>query len=275
MPAAAIAALRGHVERMLRAHEVAEGECLADASLDRLDLAEMLVAALRYVRHEHPWIGRNGAAIDPPEVDGWEVAFAVDRELPYVEPITFEACVDALVRVKRLAVVEEPCGRVTAMPCAYPYRGWERSDALAGVDLSEAVFGIVAEEGWVANPERRAAGFDAALPGNWDPHGYEELDRRTGARLAEFLLAGYERRGEHAAHRRAAEAFVGFFGAKARLYGLEGAEDAAWNDPFQHGHPWSAYGSDGCGCWGRTHVVVVTAGDRVAYLERVWDVSCE
>lgn len=109
MPAAAVAALRGHVELMLRAHEGAEGECLADTSLARLDLSEMLVTGLRYVRHEHPWIWRDGAVIDP----------------------------------------------------------------------------------------------------------------------------------------------------------------------FQHWYPWSVYGSDGRGCWGRTHVVVVIPGDRMTYIERVWDVSCE
>jgi hypothetical protein len=275
LPAAAIVALRGHIDRFLRLHGVVEGHPLVETEADTLDLAEMLVAGLRYVSTEHPWLGRKGQVLEAPETDTWEVPFAVNAALPYVEPLTIDVCIDVLLRVKDVTVVQEPCGRQQAAPCVYPYRGFGRTAMLGRIDLADQVFGVVAEEGWSSTPNRWNAAFDAAIPRNFESHGFVEFEPDAGARLAAFLMAGPQRRTEHTMYREEAHAFVRMFGPDTRVFGLESSERTASEDPFEQGHAWSQYGEDGCGCWGRTLVVVVTDGARLAYLDRVWDVTCE
>ncbi|MFY0540533.1 hypothetical protein [Nannocystis pusilla] len=141
----------------------------------------------------------------------------------------------------------------------------ETDDALARDDLADRVFGVVADEAWLAEPGRRDAVLAAVVPANAEPIGFEALDDDRARALACHLLAG---------RHEAAAAFVRLFGADTRCFGLRGQEGVD-DDRFAQGHAWSCYDTDGYGSWGRTLVLVATDGLRVAYLEALWDVSSE
>lgn len=260
--ALAVAALRGHVERFLRAHGVDPGQPREDAELDTFTLVSMLLAALGHVRAAYPWpAGAPGP--DPPGL-----LPAVAAALPaYHAPLTADACVEALRRVLGFAVDAGPCQRHAAPPAVYPYMSFETDDSLRAADLADRVLGVVTDDGWLAEPARRDIVLAAALPANAEPTRFEALDRERASALAAHLLPGTDR---HAA----AAAFVRLFGDATLCFGLhdQGSERP---DPFAHGHAWSRYDAHGYGSWGRTLVLAVTDGLRVAYLDALWDVTSE
>ncbi|MCY1008580.1 hypothetical protein OV079_24065 [Nannocystis pusilla] len=266
VPAVAVAALRGHVERFLRAHGVAAEATREDAEVDVVDLCGMLLAGLRHVRAAYPWLGRGGAIARPPEPEPPGLLPAVARALPGQDaPLTPEACVAALRLASPFVVDDAPCGRRSAPPGVYPYMSFETDDALPRDDLADRVFGVVVEDGWLVEPGRRDAVLSAVVPANAEPIGFEALADDRARALACHLLAG---------RHEAAAAFVRLFGAGTRCFGLRGQEGEG-DDRFAHGHAWSCYDADGYGSWGRTLVLVATDGLRVAYLEALWDVRSE
>ncbi|WAS97037.1 hypothetical protein [Nannocystis punicea] len=266
VPAVAVAALRCHVERFLRAHGVAPDTLCEDAEVDVVDLVGMLLAGLRHVRAAYPWLGRDGAIVEPPEPEPPGLLPAVARALPALDaPLTVDACVEALRRGCPFVIDEAQCGRRSAPPGVYPYMSLETDDALARDDLVDRVFGVVADDGWLAEPARRDAVLAAVGPVNAEPISFEALDREQARALAGHLLAG---------RLDAAAAFVRIFGADTRCFGLRGQEGEG-DDRFARGHAWSCYDADGYGSWGRTLVLVATDGLRVAYLDALWDISSE
>ncbi|MDC0669353.1 hypothetical protein [Nannocystis radixulma] len=266
VPALAVAALRGHVERFLCAHGVVPGQLREDAELDSLDLVNMLLAALRHVRAAHPWLGRDGAVVEPPEPDPPGLLLAVHRALPAFDaPLTVDACIDALRRASPFVIDDGPCGRRSAPPGVYPYLSLETDEALTRDDLADRVFAVVADEGWHTEPDRWDAVLTAVVPANAEPTGFEALAPEPARTLAGHLLAGRP---------AAAAAFVTLFGRDTRCFGLRDQGSAA-DDPFAHGHAWSCYDADGYGSWGRTLVLAATDGLRVAYLDALWDVASE
>lgn len=268
VPALAVAALRGHVERFLRAHHVDPEQPREDAELDVFDLVGMLIAALRHVRAAHPWLGRDGAIVEPPDSDAPNLLLAVAAALPsYDEPLTADGCVEALRRATGFAIDDAPCERRSAPPGVYPYMSLVTDEALRAVDLADRVFGVVADDGWLAEPGRCDAVLSAVVPENSEPTRFEPLDPECARALAVHLLAVPGRPA-------AAAAFVRIFGGDTRCFGLRGQGSGA-ADPFAHGHSWSWYDADGYGSWGRTLVLVATDGLRVAYLDALWDVTSE
>jgi hypothetical protein len=241
-----------------------------------MNLCGMLLAALRYVREEHPWLGRKGAELDAPGDYPPGTAFKVSNTLPiHEEPLTFDACLASLCRALDLEVFDAPCARRAAWPRAYPYHLDHVPEALRELDLFEHVAGVVADEGWLSNPERRNEVLAEVVPPNDERASFVELDAETACTLACFLFAGPERRRAHKGYRAAAAAFVRLFGRGTRCFAHLDLEGGALADPFVRGSAWSQYDAAGYGSWGQTLALVVTDGMRAAYVDAVWDVSSE
>lgn len=262
-----MAALRGHVDRFLRAHGAAPDQPREDAELDVFDLVGMLLAALRHVRAAHRWRGRHGTIVEPLDPDAPNLMLALAAALPpYDAPLTVDDCIEALQRATGFVIDHAPCERRSAPPGVYPYTSLVRDEALCAVDLADRVFGVVADDGWLAEPGCCDSVLTAVVRENAEPTHFEPLAPERARALAGHLLAGP---GRHVA----AAAFVRIFGGDTRCFGLRGQGSDA-DDPFAHGHSWSCY-ADGYGSWGRTLVLAATDGLRVAYLDALWDVASE
>ncbi len=278
VPRVAIDALGLHIERFLRAHGVTGDICLEDTELDSTSLREFLLAALVHAREQHPWLGRQGVVIEAPEAYPAGTAAALDDALPaHDAPLTAAACVAALQRAFPYEVVDAPCGRRQAHPRVLPELFFPLPTALRDAELWDHVHIVVAEARWLEDPTRRDLVFSTILPANDEHAAFIELGSDTARRIAGYLFAGPRRPDTHTAYRRQAAAFVQMFGPATRCFGNSDLEGDTGEDPYKNhrGSSWSRYSESGAGSWGSTITLVVTDGLRAAYLDALWDVTCE
>jgi hypothetical protein len=279
VPRAAVTALQGLVDRHLREHGWSETQALEDTSLDSMNLADFLLAALRYAREQHPWIGRKGVVVEATgDYDGRTRDALLDALPADDQPMTVDACVEALATTVPFVIADEPAGRGDAEPQVHPYYPHDWPAALAAQSPLECVFGVIAEEGWIRDRARRDQVLRAVGPIYYDGLSFVELDDETASRLASSLLAGPRDRGSFKAHAAAARAFVHLFGARSRSFANRDFDEEALADPFAHGEPasWSYRDAHGDLCAGGTLLVLmVTDGARVARLDALWDTWSE
>jgi hypothetical protein len=276
VPTLALTELRAQVEIFFTAHRRIEGAAIPEAELDLGNLSEMLLAALRYVREAYPWLGRQGAVIAAPNESPPGVAFRIESELAREhEAPTVDTCVEALKRALDIEFVDAPCGRANAAPRVYPYHLTAMPEALREADLFERILGVIAKDRWLSNSECRDEVLAAIAPPSQETPSFVELGTGRSHTLAEFLLAGRERRHTHAAYDAPANAFVHLFGDRTRAFGPSPLDGEALEDPFAHASAWSLRDDDGSGSWGDTLVLILTDGTRAAFLDAVWNVSSE
>jgi hypothetical protein len=280
VPRTALVELGALVERHLRAHGWDGVGSVGEVLLLSTELAGLLLEGLAYVRERHPWIGRRGAVIEPPEAYAPELLGALADALLKLDedpevPATLDACLDALAAVVPFEVSDAAAGRREAAPRAYPFSPVDWPSALADVSSSERVFGIIAEDDWLRDRARRQPALRAALPWMYDEATLVELDAGTAQGVARALFAGHDNRGASAAYREQAKAWVRLFGPATRAFATRDFDLDELRDPFAHVEPSAWYALDHRGdsycCGGHALALVVTDGLRAAILDAVWD----
>ncbi len=264
------------IERHLREHGWSGTEPIEDTTLDWMNLSAFLLAALEYVREEHPLLDPDNVAMDFLEVDGTGAHRALCHTfLRRDRAFSVDACVDALANVVPFEIVDAASNRCDANPRAYHYYPFDWPATLANaVDWTECVFGVLAEEGWVAHRTRREQVFRALCPAYYEDESFTEIRDETAVRLAGFLLAGPDNRSSVDAHDAQARAFVKLFGNQSRIFANRDFDPNEMEDPFAHTEivSWSVGGF--CSS-GRQIILVVTDGTYVARLDARWDTSAE
>ena len=263
LPHMAERALRSQIDGFLR-------DCrqLDDPSALDANLSAFLLAALRYTRDEHPWLGREGAVVDPSGDDPPDVGFALDDALATDAGHSVDSCLQALQKVAPFVVSEEPCGHRRPSPRSYPWWPGVPGD-LAGASTS---VGVVASPGWIRDESRRDGVFRSLLGDNHEPLSFVPLRPHTATTLAHALLCDTRRAADLSVAPGTAERFVRLFGGASCVFAPRGLDPA---HPFAAGVSCSQYDQHGRGSWGRTASLLVSDGWRVAFIEVLWDVSSE
>lgn len=277
---AAMVELRAIAEHHLQAHGWSGKGSLIEASLDPMEIASLLLEGLAYARDAHPWIGLQGAVVEPPATTLPKTQSAlVDAFFALPEPRTLDACIEALSHSVPFHISEEPSGRQRARPRAYPLFLGDWPVALAAVTQSDRVFGIIAERGWIRDPAQRLEAFRAALPWLYEEIPFVEIDGETAQRVAAAVLAGPNNRGAFDAYVQQASAWVQLFGPGTRAFANRDFDDEELHDPFAHVETYSWSSTDDCGdsycASGRALALVVTDGLHVAFLDAIWETSSE
>lgn len=276
-PDAAADALRARIAAFLAEHGHEPGDGVSALDVVETELAEFLVAAVRCSRDEHPWA--DGPPAPEPATEAWRSPFPLARALAdHAGPVTPDDVVALVVRTLGLAISQAPCLHATPAPWPYPTFLHPVDDALRDVELFGHTFGLVGATDWPDDPARREI-LLRRLHTNESVLAFVELDAVEAARLAGFLVAGPAAWTDGAAQAPAAAALVRLYGAGTRCFAtpdLRGLPTAALLEPgVRVAASWSQYAASGAGCWGSYAALAITDGRRVAYLDEVWDVTCE
>lgn len=274
---AAVHALRGLIELHFREHGWSSAEYNEENTLDRFNLTTFLVAALDYVRELHPLLGPDGVAEAVPQARATGIHRPLLDAVLRIDlaDISVDTCVDSLVNVMSLEIVDADFGRREARPRTYlcSPSGWPHI-LTSSVDWSDCSYGVVAEEGWLDDSTRRQQAFRAVYPEFYDEESFTEIQGETALRLASFLFAGPKDWRSADAHEMQARAFVEVFGDQSRLFANRTFDADEIENPFAHVET-VGWTFDGYCSSGKLILLMVTDGARIVLLTALWDVSAE
>ncbi|WP_156040840.1 hypothetical protein [Chondromyces apiculatus] len=280
-PCQAVPALRARVEGFLRSHGLLDGRARLDVDVHGLNLAEFLLAALRYTREAYPWVDREeemlvqgrrgeGKLGKVPQVNLADAALTLWQALDSGVP-SVDMCMAALWRVVPFEVSVGECGRRRPKPQCYRWvlAGEEEGRGVTDGWLEERVFGVVAEEGWLEEMAGRDEVFREVLPPSESSVAFVEIEAGAAVALVQALFAGAGGvgRGRGRASREQVEALVGLFGERTRAFAPRGMVLAATGELSEGEARRRAAQETGRGEWGSAACVVVSDGRRVAFVE--------